>query len=100
VASGDTERVVKLKSALAAALQVASEIFARRWEVVAVRCAGRRLRIDQFAKPFLGLAPRDHDLPRLAVAPGRRALCHGENVRDGLARNLSRQEGANRIALV
>src|SRR5207244_8919259 len=39
-------------------------------------------------------------LPGLAVAPGRRALRHREDVPDGLARHLLRQERAHGVALV
>src|SRR6267142_27841 len=69
VAACDTERVVKLKAALAAAFEIDTEIFARRREIMIVPGARSSLRIDQFAKAFLGFAARDQDLPRLAVAP-------------------------------
>ncbi len=44
VAPGDAERVVELKTALAAALEIDAEIFARRREIMVVFGAGRRLR--------------------------------------------------------
>ena len=69
VASDDAERVVELKAALAAAIEIDAEIFARRRKVMPVLGAGRGLLVDPLAKPFLGLAARDQHLPRLAVAP-------------------------------
>src|SRR6185312_16881926 len=86
VAAGNPERVVELEAALAATLQIDTEIFARIREVAIVRRAGSSLRVDRLPEPLLGLAACDHDLPGLAVAPGRRALRHLEHMRDNLAR--------------
>src|SRR5579859_1089613 len=72
VASDNTERVVELEAALAPALEIDAEIFARIWEVAVVRGAGSSFRVDQLAETLLGLAACDHDLPGLAVAPRRR----------------------------
>src|SRR6185295_8742960 len=69
VAARDAKRVVELETALAAALQIGAEIFARRREIVIVPGAGRRLGIDRLAKFLLGLTARDQHLPGLAVAP-------------------------------
>src|SRR3978361_717492 len=69
VAARDAQRVVKLKTAFAAALQIDAEIFARRCEIVIVTGARRGLGIDQFAKALLGFAARYQPLPRLTVAP-------------------------------
>src|SRR3954447_11480740 len=49
VAARDAERVVKLKPALAAALEIDSAIFPRWREIMVVPGAGSGLRIDQFA---------------------------------------------------
>src|SRR5215470_5633095 len=92
VAPGYAERVVELKTAFAAALQINAEIFARRGEVVAFLGAGDRRRVDRLAKAFLGLAAGDDHLPGLAVAPGRRALRGGEQAVDDRARHRLRQE--------
>src|SRR3982074_3254743 len=100
VASDNAYRVVELKAALAAALEIDAEIFARRREIMAVLGAGSGFRIDHLAETFLGRAARNHDLPGLAVAPGRRALRDGEHVLDCRARHRFWQERTNRVALV
>ena len=69
IAAGNPERVVELKAALAAALQINAQIFARKRKVAVFRRPGRCLRVNRFAEAFLGLAARDHHLPGLAVAP-------------------------------
>ena len=69
VAARDAERVVELKTALAAAVEIDAEIFARRREIMIVFRAGCGLGIDRLAKTLLGLAARNQDLPGLAVAP-------------------------------
>src|SRR5262249_6709565 len=84
VASGDAQRVVELEAAFAAPLQIDAEIFAWSWKIMIVLGARCGLGIDQFAEALLRLAARDHHLPGLAVAPGRRALCDFEDVLDGL----------------
>src|SRR6266700_3070125 len=100
VATHDAKRVVELEAALAAAFEIDPEIFARRRKIMVVACARSGLGVDRFTEAFLGFATCDQHLPRLAVAPGGRALRHGENVLDGLAGDLLRQEGANGIAFV
>src|SRR3954453_7404379 len=59
VASDNAERVVELKAALAAALEIDAEILARRRKIMAVLGAGGGFLIDQFAEGLLGLAARD-----------------------------------------
>src|SRR4051812_41990439 len=49
VAAHDAERVVELKAALAAALEINAQIFARRREIMAVLGTGGGFLIDQFA---------------------------------------------------
>src|SRR6476660_868291 len=100
VAPDNAERVVELKAALATAREIDAEVLPRRREIMAVLGAGSGFRVDQFAKTFLGLAAHDHNLPRLAVAPRRRALRHGKHVLDGVARHRLRQAGTNGIAFV
>src|SRR5262245_66689768 len=100
VAARDTERVVELEAAFAAALQIDAEIFPRRRKVVAFLGTGSGRRIDGFTKTFLGLAAGDDDLPGLAVAPGRRALRDAEEMFNRCSRHGLRQKGAHRIALV
>ena len=70
VAARDAERVVELKSALAPALQVDAAIFARERKIAGVRlAAGSGCRTIR-SRNFSVAAPRrDHELPRLAVAP-------------------------------
>src|SRR5437879_1196517 len=58
VASDDAERVVKLEAALAAALQIDAEIFARRREIMVVAGTRSGLGIDRLAETFLGFAAR------------------------------------------
>src|SRR5277367_3239759 len=50
VAARDAERVVELEAALAAALQVHAEIFARKDKVAVFRRAGTGLSVDRLAK--------------------------------------------------
>src|SRR3984957_10939407 len=100
VAARDTERIVKLEAALAAALEIDPEIFPRRREIMTVFGTGSGRRINQLAKTLLGCAACDQHLPRLAVAPRRRALRHGENMLDGGARHRVGPERTNRITLV
>src|SRR5258708_7905476 len=69
VAARDAEGVVELKTALAAALEIDAEIFARRGEIMIVAGTRSRLRIDRLAEALLGLAAGDQHLPGLAVAP-------------------------------
>src|SRR6202011_4261664 len=49
-------------------------IFARKRKVAVFRRAGTDRGVNLLAKAFPGFATCDHDLPRLAVAPGRGAL--------------------------
>src|SRR5579859_7295814 len=100
IASRNAECVVELETALAAALEINTEIFARRREVTVVRRAGGGFRVNELAKPLLGLAAGDHHLPGLAVAPGRGALRYLEQMLDGFARHGLWQERAYRVALV
>src|SRR5260370_24938048 len=66
--------------------------------VGAVQRAG--LGLEHFTESSLGSAACDQHLPRLAVAPGGRAVRDGEDMLEGLAGDLLRQEGANGIAFV
>src|SRR5262249_39385148 len=85
VASDDAERIVELKAAFTATLEIDAEIFTRRREVVVVLGTRRSLRIDRLTEAFLGLAACDQDLPGLAVAPGCGALRRSQDMIDGLA---------------
>src|SRR6478735_6826534 len=69
VALGDAKCVVELKTALAAAIEIDAEIFARRREIVSLLGAGDGGSVDLLAEAFLGLTARDQHLPGLAVAP-------------------------------
>jgi hypothetical protein len=69
VASDDTERVVELKTALATAVEIDAEIFARWREIMIIFRAGRGLGIDRLAKFLLGLGRSRSAPPWLAVAP-------------------------------
>src|SRR5216684_6246740 len=100
VAARDAERVVKLEAALAAAFQIDPEIFPRRRKVMTAFATGSGFRVDQFAEALLGLTARDQDLPRLAVAPRRRALRHIEDMLDCLLRHRVGPERAYGVARV
>src|SRR3954447_15181498 len=100
VSARDAERVVELKTALATAIEIGAEIFARRREIIVAPETARSLLVDQLAETLLGLAAGDDDLPGLAVAPGRRALRGRQQMFDRRAIDLLGQEGSYRVALV
>ena len=74
VAARDAERVVELEAAFAPALQIDAAIFARKRKIADMVAAGAGRLVDQVAERFFRFAARDHDLPRLAVAPRGGAL--------------------------
>src|SRR3954463_1661900 len=69
VALGNAERVVELKAAFAATIEIDAEIFARRREVVALLGARDGGGMNLLAKTLPGVAACDQHLPGLAVAP-------------------------------
>src|SRR5258708_5310503 len=83
VASLYAERIVELKAAFAAALQINAAIFARERKVSGVRLAARGGRVDHIAKFLRGSAGGDRQLPRLAVAPRRGFLRCRQYALDG-----------------
>src|SRR6202022_612833 len=87
VTPGNAKRIVKLKAALAAALEIDPAIFARERKVTRIRLAAERGAIDRIAK-FLGRSTRgDGELPGLAVAPRRGFLRRRQYALDGQARH-------------
>src|SRR5260221_11678704 len=71
VTSGNAQRVVKLKAALAAAIEIDPAIFARERKVTGIGLAAGRGAIDRIAKSLGRRTRRDRELPGLAVAPRR-----------------------------
>src|SRR5712675_1138946 len=98
VTPGNAERVVKLKAALAAALEIDPAIFARERKVAGIRLAAGGGAIDRIAKS-LGRSTRgDRELPGLAVAPRRGFLRSRQYALDGQARYRIGPERAAGIA--
>src|SRR3982075_1973749 len=97
VAARDAQRIVKLKAAFAASLQIDAAIFARERKVSGARLAARGGAVHRIAKFFRGSAGGDRQLPGLAVAPRRGFLRRRQYALDGGARHRLRQERAARI---
>src|SRR5579872_539032 len=99
VTARNAERVVELEAAFTPPLEVHAAIFPWKRKIAVVLAAACGC-VDRLTKSFLGLAARDHDLPWLAVAPGRGALRGFQNVLDDRPRHRIRLEGAAGKALV
>jgi hypothetical protein len=69
VAARNAQRIVKLKAALAASIEIDAFVFARKRKIGVMRGAGGRFPLDQFAEALLCLSACDQNPPRLAVAP-------------------------------
>src|SRR3984957_12034641 len=100
VAARDAERIVELEADFSPGLQQHPAIFARKRKIAIVRRAGAGRGIDRRAETLLRRTARDHDLPRLAVAPRRRALRRRQDTLDGRARHRLRPKRAAGIAFV
>src|SRR5450631_4880656 len=98
VAPGNAERVVKLKAALAAALEIDAAIFARERKVAGIRFAAGGGAINRIAKFFGRRTRRDRELPGLAVAPRRGFLRRRQYSLDSQARHRVGPERAAGIA--
>src|SRR5579872_6781935 len=99
VAARNSQRVVQLKAALAPPREIDTAVLARKREIAVIGRARNCRGINLLAEFFLRLAACDHDLPRLAVAPGRGALRGFEDSLDQRTRYGIRLEGAAGKAL-
>src|SRR5229473_3363907 len=98
VTSGNAQRVVKLKAALAAAIEIDTAIFARERKVAGIRLAAGRGAMDRSAKCLGGRTRGECELPGLAVAPRRGFLRSRQYALDGQARLRAGPERAGGIA--
>src|ERR1700738_1150206 len=87
IATRNSERIVELKAAFAAALEIDAAIFARERKIPAVRLAARGGAIHHIAEFFCRVTRGDRNPPRLAVTPRRSLLCGHQDPFDGRARH-------------